>query len=153
MNGSVKNMNNKKIIMVSGGFDPIHVGHIRLFKEAKALGNKLIIVLNNDHWLKKKKGAVFMSEDDRKEIIESLACVDKVIISGHLENPSDMSVCVELRQIKPDIFANGGDRLLNNIPEVAVCQEIGTQMVFGVGGNKLRSSSELLRNYSVSPEK
>ena len=133
--------------MVSGGFDPIHIGHIRLFKEAKALGNKLIVVLNNDHWLKKKKGVVFMTENDRKEIIESLACVDEVIISNHLENPSDMSVCAELRQIKPDIFANGGDRWLNNIPEVTICQEIGTQLIFGVGGNKLRSSSELLNNY------
>ena len=147
MSGLKKNMSNKKLIMVSGGFDPIHIGHIRLFKEAKALGNKLIVVLNNDHWLKKKKGVVFMTENDRKEIIESLACVDEVIISNHLENPSDMSVCVELRQIKPDIFANGGDRWLNNIPEVTVCQEIGTQLIFGVGGNKLRSSSELLNNY------
>ena len=147
MSGLKKNMSNKKLIMVSGGFDPIHIGHIRLFKEAKALGNKLIVVLNNDHWLKKKKGVVFMTENDRKEIIESLACVDEVIISNHLENPSDMSVCVELRQIKPDIFANGGDRWLNNIPEVTVCQEIGTQLIFGVCGNKLRSSSELLNNY------
>ncbi len=147
MSGSVKIMNNKKKVMVSGGFDPIHIGHIRLFKEAKALGNKLIVVLNNDHWLKKKKGAVFMSEDDRKEIIGSLACVDEVIISNHLENPSDMSGCAELRQIKPNIFANGGDRWLNNIPEVTVCQEIGTQLIFGVGGSKLRSSSELLNNY------
>src|SRR3989338_6760836 len=114
--------NNKKVVVaVSGGFDPLHVGHVRLFQEAKKLGDKLVVILNNDHWLRKKKGYVFMPEHERKELIQSFTPVDKVILTSHKSNPSDMSVCAELSKIKPHVFANGGDRKLNNIPEVPVC--------------------------------
>jgi rfaE bifunctional protein nucleotidyltransferase chain/domain len=139
----------KKVVMVSGGFDPIHIGHIRLMQEAKKLGDELVIVLNNDNWLRKKKGSEFMSAVERKEIIEALSCVDKVIISFHEESPEDMSVCEEILKVKPDIFANGGDRFADNIPEFKLCNELGIKMVFNVGkGGKVRSSSELLRKYS-----
>lgn len=143
------NENKKKIITVavSGGFDPIHIGHIRLFQEAKKLGDKLVVILNNDNWLKKKKGFVFMPAKERKEIIQAISCVDKVVLTRHAKNPKDMSVCAELRRIKPDIFANGGDRKLDNIPEVSVCQAIGCKMVFNVGGKKIQSSSWLLDRY------
>lgn len=144
-------MQNKKkrpiIVAVSGGFAPIHIGHIRLFEEAKKLGDKLIVILNNDNWLKKKKGFIFMPEKERKEIIQALTCVDKVILTGHPKNPKDMSICAELKRIKPDIFANGGDRTKKNIPEIKTCQEIGCQMVFNVGGQKIQSSSWLLDKY------
>ena len=143
-------MSNKKqiIVAVSGGFDPIHIGHIRLFREAKKLGDKLIVILNNDNWLKKKKNYVFMSQKERKELIEAIAGVDKVVFSGHKTNPKDMSVCAELKKIKPDIFANGGDRLADNIPEVAVCDKLGCKMVFNLGhGGKIQSSSWLLTEY------
>ena len=135
----------KTVVAVSGGMDPIHVGHIRMFKKAKSLGDELVVILNNDNWLKKKKGFVFMPEKERKEIIEALASVDRVVLTGHKKNPTDMSVCVELKKIKPDIFANGGDRTRKNIPEVAVCEEIGCKMVFGIGdGGKVQSSSWLV---------
>ncbi|OGY96268.1 MAG: hypothetical protein A2122_00675 [Candidatus Liptonbacteria bacterium GWB1_49_6] len=141
----------KVIVAVSGGFDPFHVGHARLFQRAKALGDELVVILNNDNWLRKKKGQAFMPEQERKEIIEALAAVDKVVLTGHLKDPSDMSVCAELKKIRPDIFANGGDRKLHNIPEVAVCEEIGCRMIFNIGhGGKVQSSSWLLAKYVES---
>jgi cytidyltransferase-like protein len=139
----------QKIVMVSGGFDPIHIGHIRYIQGAKKLGNKLIVVINNDNWFELKGKPVFMHDEERKEIIEALECVDEVIISGHAKNTKDISVCEEIKKIRPDIFANGGDRFADNIPEFQLCNEMGIEMAFNVGyGGKIRSSSELLRDYS-----
>ncbi len=136
------------VVAVSGGFDPIHPGHIRLFQEAKKLGDKLVVILNNDDWLLSKKGVVFMNEAERKELIEALKPVDEVILTRHDKRTTDMSVCAALAMLKPDIFANGGDRNLKNIPEVAVCKKIGCTMVFNVGhGGKVESSSWLLKRY------
>ena len=134
--------------MVSGGFDPVHVGHIRLFQEAKKLGDELVVLLNNDNWLKFKKGYVFMPEHERKEIIEAFEYVDKVVLTGHTKNTKDISVSRELKLIRPDIFAQGGDRRSDNIPtpEVFVCKEIGCIIVNNVGfGGKIQSSSELVK--------
>ena len=146
---SKKNKRQKSIVVaVSGGFDPIHVGHVRLFQEAKKLGDRLIVILNNDNWLLAKKGYVFMSGKERKEILEAFRDVDKTILTGHSKNPKDMSVCKELLRIKPDIFANGGDRYQKNVPEVKTCQTIGCKMVFNVGrGEKIQSSSWLLQKF------
>ncbi len=143
------NNNNKKIVVaVSGGFDPVHIGHIRLFKEAKALGDKLVVILNNDNWLKKKKGYVFMPEQERKEILEAIRYVDEVVITNHPPNPEDMSVCQELWQIRPDIFANGGDRKEDNVPEAVACREMGCKMADNVGqGGKVQSSSWLVNRF------
>jgi len=137
----------KIIVAVSGGFDPVHVGHIRLFKEAKKLGDELVVILNNDNWLLKKKGYVFMPENERKEVIEAIRWVDRVVLTSHPPDPEDMSVSEELRKLKPDIFANGGDRTSENIPEIKVCQEINCKMVFNVGGEKIQSSSSLLKKF------
>lgn len=158
MNSKTKNKKGRKIVAVSGGFDPLHIGHIRMFQEAKKLGDKLIVILNNDNWFKVKGKPVFMSDKERKEIIEALECVDEVFISKHPKNTKDISVCKELREIKPHIFANGGDRKPedNDLPssEYKVCKELGIKMVFNVGhGGKIRSSSELLRNYSEKIKK
>ncbi|OHA26532.1 MAG: hypothetical protein A3C06_03065 [Candidatus Taylorbacteria bacterium RIFCSPHIGHO2_02_FULL_46_13] len=134
------------IVTVSGGFDPLHVGHIRYFEVAKKLGSTLVVILNNDNWLMKKKGYVFMPERERKEIIEALRVVDRVVLTSHRKNDSDVSVCKELRRIKPDIFANGGDRKPdgNPVPEVGVCKELGIKMVYNIGkGGKIQSSSWL----------
>ncbi len=136
------------VVAVSGGLDPIHVGHLRLLKEARDLGDKLIVFLNNDNWLIKKKGYVFMPENERLEIIIHFPFVDDVIPTSHRANCSDMSVCAELEKYKPDIFANGGDRFKDNIPEVDVCKQIGCDIVFNVGsGGKVQSSSWLLDKY------
>ena len=145
----MKRKNNKKIVVaVSGGFDPIHVGHVRLFQEAKKLGTHLLVIINNDNWLEQKKHHIFMPDSERKEVIKGLGSVDKVVLTGHKKNPTDMSVCRELEKYKPDIFANGGDRKKDNIPEVPVCEKIGCKMVFNVGrGGKVQSSSWLLEKY------
>ncbi|MFA6999628.1 MAG: adenylyltransferase/cytidyltransferase family protein [Candidatus Paceibacterota bacterium] len=157
MDRKIKKSKKKKVVMVSGGFDPIHIGHIRYIKEAKKLGDFLVVVLNNDNWLRAKKGKEFMCEKDRKEIIEAIAGVDQVIISSHQKNPKDMSVCKELIKIKPDIFAKGGDRDEKDsqdpksslYKENQIHRRLGIQIVFNVGyGGKVRSSSELTKEYS-----
>ena len=135
----------KKIVAVSGGFDPIHIGHVRMFIEAKALGDELVVILNNDNWLRLKKGYAFMPEEERKEIIEGLRAVDRVLLTSHGAEDTDMSVCRELELLKPDIFANGGDRKEDNVPEYEVCERLGIAMAFGVGhGGKVQSSSWLI---------
>jgi len=133
-----------KTVMVSGGFDPIHVGHLRMFQEAAELGDKLIVVINNDNWLNAKKGYNFMEEGDRKEIIQAFECVDEAILTKHEPNCTDMSVCDMLDELRPDVFANGGDRKSDNIPEYKICEDLGIHMEFNVGGGKIRSSSELV---------
>ncbi len=131
---------------VSGGFDPVHIGHVRMFEEARKLGTKLVVILNNDNWLMKKKGFVFMPESERAEVIRGFRAVDDVFITVHGENPDDMSVCTELRLVRPNLFANGGDRTKDNIPEISVCDEIGAEMIFGIGkGGKVQSSSWLTK--------
>ncbi|HEY4494299.1 MAG TPA: adenylyltransferase/cytidyltransferase family protein [Candidatus Paceibacterota bacterium] len=138
----------KKVVMVSGGFDPVHIGHVRLFREAKKLGDELVVVINNDNWLRLKKGYVFMGELERKEIIEAFEMVDRVILSTHKKNTKDISISKDLRSLRPHIFAKGGDRHKGNIPtpEVLVCEEIGCKIVNDVGhGGKVQSSSDLVK--------
>lgn len=151
-----KNINKKKTnkkrpitVAVSGGFDPIHAGHVRMIREAATLGDRLVVIMNNDNWLKNKKGYAFMPEKERKEILESIVDVDEVVVTSHKPVFTDRSVCAELRKIKPQVFANGGDRTGDNVPEVATCKEIGCVMVFGVGkGGKMQSSSWLLKQFA-----
>jgi D-beta-D-heptose 7-phosphate kinase/D-beta-D-heptose 1-phosphate adenosyltransferase len=132
------------VVAVSGGFDPLHIGHARMFQEAKKLGDELVVIMNNDNWLMAKKGFVFMPEAERKEIIEAIAGVDRVVLTEHEPGTKDRSVCAALEKLRPDIFANGGDRVHDNIPEVATCEEIGCKMVFNIGhGGKVQSSSWL----------
>jgi D-beta-D-heptose 7-phosphate kinase/D-beta-D-heptose 1-phosphate adenosyltransferase len=154
----------KTVVMVSGGFDPVHIGHVRLFEEAKKLGDELVVVVNNDDWKMSKRRHVFMPDKERKEIIEAFACVDKVILTGHKnpKGPKDMSISKELRKIKPDIFANGGDRNEKDAenPEsslyhdIATCKKLGIKIVYNVGfGGKVQSSSELLKGYAEKKKK
>ncbi len=143
----VKNIRNAMVkrVAVSGGFDPLHIGHVRLFEAAKKLGDRLIVIINNDNWIALKKGKAFMPDTERKELIEALSVVDEVYLTKHEKGTKDMSVCKALEEIKPDIFANGGDRKEDNIPEVDTCKEINCEMVFNVGrGGKVQSSSWLI---------
>jgi len=141
-------------VVVSGGFDPVHVGHVRLFKAAKELGDELIIILNNDNWLRRKKKTIFMLQEERKEVLAAFEFVDRIVITRHTRASKDMSVCNELRSIRPHIFANGGDRKEDNIPELSVCEEIQCEAVFNVGaGGKVQSSSWLLKRYFVRTSK
>ena len=106
-----------KRIMVSGGFDPIHVGHVRMIQEAAKQGD-VIVVANSDEWLMRKKGYVFMPWKERAEIIESIRGVRTVTTV----EDTDGTVCEAIERIRPDAFANGGDRKGNNTPEVALCK-------------------------------
>src|SRR3989344_8382263 len=137
----------KVVVAVSGGFDPLHIGHVRYFEEAKKLGDELVVILNNDNWLRVKKGFVFMPQHERKEVLEALSMVDRVVLTSHTAKTDDMSVCDALKKVKPHVFANGGDRTKKNIPEIPVCEAIGTKMIFSVGrGGKMQSSSWLIAN-------
>lgn len=142
-----------KIVVVSGGFDPIHSGHIAYFNSAKKLGDKLIVALNSDDWLIKKKGKFFMPYIERKEIIQNLKMVDAVI---DFKDDAKGSCINGLKKVISDypedkiIFANGGDRNKDNIPEMEL-QDV--EFIFSVGGdNKKNSSSWILKDYSYDFE-
>ncbi len=126
-------------VMVSGGFDPIHVGHVRMIREAAQHG-AVVVVINSDPWLQRKKGFVFMPWEERAEVISAI----EGVVAVHEVNDVDGTVCEALRRIRPTHFANGGDRTNTNTPEGVVCQELGIGMLWGVGGGKVQSSSELV---------
>ena len=127
-----------KKVAISGYFDPIHVGHLEFIELSKQLGDYLIVIVNNNVQCKLKKGRHFMDEKDRMIIISSIRWVDEVFLSVD----QDKSVCKSLEIIKPNIFANGGDRLNQEIPEARICEEYNISLIDGVG-KKIRSSSDL----------
>ena len=129
---------NKIRVAVSGYFDPIHVGHLEYLRMAKELGDSLVVIVNNNHQCKLKKGKYFMDENDRVEIVKALRFVDEVFLSVD----KDRTVCKSLEEIKPDVFANGGDRATSEVPETPVCKKFNIKMVDGLG-DKIRSSSSL----------
>lgn len=129
---------------ISGGFDPLHKGHIRHIKAAMRLGNRLLVILSTDEILARKKGRAFMGYDERKEIIEAILGDQGEVVPNICEDGLN---CIEsLRRYRPDLFCKGGDSWNEkNLPEYAVCQELGIKVVFGVGGfEKLQSSSNLI---------
>ena len=131
--------NNVKVkIAVSGYFDPIHVGHLEYLKMAKSLGDILVVIVNNNHQCVLKKGKFFMDENDRLEIVKAIKYVDEVVLSVD----KDKTVCKSLELIRPNIFANGGDRSTDEVPETSVCKKYKIEMVDGLG-EKIRSSSFL----------
>ena len=145
-------MNRAECIVVSGGFDPIHVGHLRMFKEASELAPKLIVIVNNDNFLIEKKGYVFMPLAERIEIIEGFGVVDMVVESID----ADLTVCKTLEWLSKEenvnIFANGGDRDSKDaIPEAEICEQNNITMKFNVGGGKIQSSSSLVSNEIIKP--
>jgi cytidyltransferase-like protein len=142
-----------KIIIVSGGFDPIHSGHIAYFKDAKALGDNLVVALNSDKWLINKKGKFFMPFEERKAIIENLSPVDSVIDFVDDDLGSATNALVKVKEMYPNdevAFANGGDRNKGNIPEMSVD---GIEFLFSVGGDdKKNSSSWILKKWQYYHE-
>jgi len=137
----------KTIVIVSGGFDPIHSGHIQYFKEARTLGDILVVALCSDNWLVNKKGNFFMSWEERSSVISELKSVDYVIDFNDDEVGSSIDSITKVLNMFPEdnvIFANGGDRTKENIPEMSVVSDRVT-FAFGVGGDfKKNSSSDIL---------
>ena len=145
-----KQKEEKDTVMVSGGFDPVHAGHIRMIRSAAQYGD-VIVVANSDDWLFRKKGFVFMEYARRVEILNAI----KGVILVDSVNDSDGTVCEAIRRLKPTYFANGGDRIRSNTPEQTVCEELGVKLLWGMGGTeKLQSSSELTqtgRDFDLPP--
>tara|TARA_B100000405_G_scaffold80536_1_gene55824 strand:+ start:2170 stop:2592 length:423 start_codon:yes stop_codon:yes gene_type:complete len=129
---------NKIRVAVSGYFDPIHVGHLEYLKMAKELGDSLVVIVNNNHQCELKKGKPFMDQNDRLEIVKALRFVDEVFLSID----KDRTVCKSLEAVRPNIFANGGDRATSEVPETPICKKYNIKMVDGLG-DKIRSSSNL----------
>jgi len=137
-----------KIIIVSGGFDPIHSGHIAYFQSARSYGDKLVVALNSDSWLENKKGKFFMPFNERKAIIESISYVDEVIDFEDDKIGSCINALEKAKRLYPNdeiFFANGGDRNNSNIPEMSVS---GVEFIFSIGGDdKKNSSSWILKEW------
>ena len=138
----------KKVIITSGYFNPLHIGHVNLFHEAKKIGDFLVVIVNNDEQVKIKGSIPFMPEQERIEIVKAIKYVDDVFLSVD----KDRSVCESLKAIaearKGDelFFANGGDRHEGNIPENKICEEFDIKMIDNIGGGKIQSSSWLIKN-------
>jgi len=139
----------KTIVVVSGGFDPVHSGHIKLLKAARAMGNMLIVGINSDEWLARKKGRAFMPWQERLCVINNLSCVDEVYTFDD-DDDTAMHLLHQVQSHYPDahvVFANGGDRTKDNIPEMTVP---GVEFAFGVGGeDKANSSSWILQEWKA----
>jgi len=129
----------EKIVCVSGYFNPLHYGHLEYFEKSKELGDKLIVIVNNDKQSILKKGKSFMPEDERLKIIRSLRIVDMAVLSID----EDRTVCKTLESVRPHVFTNGGDQCNEIIPEKDICEKLGIKLVDGMG-DKIQSSSWLL---------
>jgi len=140
------------IVAISGGFDPIHKGHINMIREAaEQFGTmcsgcgktkaRIHIYLTSDEWMIRREGFKFMSFGDRAAVLSAIQGVEMVfpVID------TDDTVCETIRTFKPDVFVNGGDRGPENTPELRTCNDLKIRMVFGVGGNKIESSSEMIK--------
>ena len=139
-----------RVVLVTGGFDPLHAGHLDYFREAKKLGNKLIVGLNSDEWLIRKKGKFFMPFIERKEILESIRYIDLV----KSFDDSDDTACSLINKINNEysdnyniFFGNGGDRTNQTTPEIKFCNDNNIDLIWGLGGGKIQSSSDLLKNW------
>ena len=134
------------IVLLSGGFDPPHVGHIRMILEASSLGDMVIVGVNSDEWLKRKKGYIFMPQNERVEIVRSIKGVRYAMTFDDDDNSANHLI-KRVRKIHPKAtiaFANGGDRTKENIPEIEVAKENNVELIWNMGGGKIQSSSTLV---------
>ena len=140
----------RKIIILSGGFDPVHKGHIRMFKAASQIGD-VVVGANSDAWLIRKKGKYFMPFEERKEILDSIEYIDSVLSF----NDNDNTACQLISDVKNKFkneevelfFGNGGDRTNETTPEMEFCEKNNIGLIWDLGGGKIQSSSDLLKKY------
>ena len=134
------------VIVISGGFDPMHVGHLRMIQESSKMAEIVIVGVNSDEWLLRKKGYIFMPHEERVEMVQGTRGVSKAMAF----DDDDNTACDLLRQVRalwPNFkvaFANGGDRTSDNIPGIPVAEELDVHLIWGVGGGKIQSSSDLV---------
>ncbi len=143
------------VVAVSGYFNPLHTGHLEMIRGAKKLGDRLVVIVNNDYQVTLKGSVPFMNQKDRLEIIGALRDVDEVFLSIDRDKLPGGSVPIvkSLAKIKPDIFANGGDRKSEgDVPEYDICQKLGIKMVDGLG-KKIRASSKLIAKAAIAKAK
>lgn len=145
-----------RYIIASGGFDPAHIGHVEYLRAAREYGCKLIILLNSDEWLMRKKNYVFMQFDERKKILEEMRSVNRVDAVDDADGTVTKGIFKiynEFRTIPGELFfAKGGDRLIHNTPEVEICHDLGIGMIWNCGGGKVQSSSELVKEAAKNVE-
>ena len=131
------------MILLSGGFDPLHIGHVRMIEAARTYG-KIVIAVNSDEWLLRKKGYVFMPWRERCEILRSIRNVSVTWVEDQ-----DDTVCEALARLRPRMFGNGGDRTVANPKEHELCVRLRIREIFGLGGAKIQSSSELVNHTNM----
>ena len=144
--------------LISGGFDPVHIGHLAMIKDANKIADKVIVLLNSDNWLVRKKGKPFMIETQRAQILEEFQSISEVIIQKNDDDDSSNNAIIDFHKShanKSICYCNGGDRSHENkIRETDVCKDLNIDLVFGIGGiHKLESSSNLTKNYLSDVEK
>ena len=151
--------NTKKIVITSGYFNPLHIGHMNLFREAKKLGDVLVVIVNNDEQVKLKGSVPFMPENERTEIVKAVKHVDEVFLSiddyaegRHVPVSKSLKALAEKYSGRELFFAKGGDRNSDNIPgsELKVCQNFNIKIINGVGGGKVQSSSWLIKKTNTN---
>lgn len=145
---------NKRIVLVTGGFDPLHSGHIAYFKAAKKLGNKLVVGVNSDSWLTRKKGRPFMPWEERAAIIKELSVVDEVIEFNDDDGSANFAIykCLQKYPEHKLVFANGGDRVPDNCPEYIYKNTPWVEFAFGVGGDDKKNSSSWILEEWKNPK-
>lgn len=138
-----------KIVVASGYFNPLHIGHLHYLQEAKKLGDELVVIVNNDNQVQLKGSVPFMKQEERLFIIDALQCVDYCYLSGD----QDKTVNETLKAIHTihgvTIFAKGGDSTIDNVPEYELCRKLGIRVITNVGGGKAQSSSILLKDINI----
>ena len=136
-------------IMLSGGFDPLHIGHVQMVQDAARYGD-VIVVVNTDEWLMRKKGYIFMPSNERIHIMQALKGVVSVFsMNAFKGSDNDGTVIEAIRAIKPTYFANGGDRTKKNVPEQPICESLGVKMLWAIGGDTKPQSSSWLVNAAI----
>ena len=148
-----------RVIVISGFFNPLHIGHIDYISSARNLGDFLIVIVNSDDQVKIKGSVPFMNQDDRLRIIRNIKGVDRSVISIDEDGSVCQTIREEFKRLQNDpffedmIFANGGDRKEGGVPEDILENELGIRMVYNIGGEKVQSSSELIKKIDIFSKK